>query len=206
MKKSGEQFYMRTGQIPTPSTLAAMRASRGQDPTLTFTQPLPDVTPRLSITSITRNVGLDPSAEYVWQQFLRSVVDSSSDEVQFRQRLYDRARELKTEPALAKAIVQRATQFWRGQQIIREERAMRRSMSKSTGAYDNCRDALMNQLTSSGEGGIPFDGLDFYLNSYGADILSQVLENLILDKILIFDGIRFYMQCQPPAEKFVAWV
>jgi hypothetical protein len=193
MKPSGlgksDGFGMRTGQTPTPQALAALRAVVGRDPFIMSPQSLPGVAPRLSIASITRDIGMDASTQYVWQNYIADIMTDVSDEISLQNALLDKMRMENMDPYLGKAMIQRARQYWRFLQMRKSAVDARRNGSEM---FKSCYNAVKAYMGVAGDYGIPYDGLDPYEQAFGDDTLGDVLDVMVGTGAITFDGARFY--------------
>lgn len=202
MQKS-EGFYIRTGQVVTPATMQNLRTARGNlgDITgLNGPQPIPGLGPRLSIASITRDIGMDASTQMVWRDYLSDLMGAAPDEYSMRSDLYGRTQEVNMDPYLAKAIIERATQFWRHQRA-RKSIDAKDTIRKSGAPVRECYEAIKSYLNVAGADGVPYDGLDPYEQCYGPGIMAEVMGVLDDTGAMTFDGDRFYSNDTP---QFVA--
>lgn len=100
------------GRFPTRVTMKALEQLAPM-PAPMAGRMFDECTPRLSFSAITRDLGMDPSTEMVWQQFLKELLPGATTEVAVRQGLVNRMRVSRLDGALQKALLNRALSYYR---------------------------------------------------------------------------------------------
>ena len=178
-------FTMRTpGRMPTRTAMAALREAKESMKMPEGTRGarlLQETTPRLTIESITRNLGLDPSTELVWRRYLKGLLDAVPDEVNMRQALYTKMQEERMEAPMRRELMMRSVDYWKRQQT-------RKSLSVVTidelrkamdGAEGDCYKAMDAYLDTCGDEGAPLDSFDGFVARYGGALVRSVMDDAV---------------------------
>lgn len=106
----GAQF---AGRVPTRQALQGLEQATRMPAAPTPESYFADTSPRLTIASITRGLGMDPSTELVWQRFLNGALNGATSEVGARQSIIGKMRDERLDSGLQKALLGRSLSFYR---------------------------------------------------------------------------------------------
>lgn len=206
---SPQPYYSNAGRIPTRTAMNALRESQKAAPMPTGqrgARMLEETNPRTSIASITRNIGMDPSAELVWRQYLGNLLDGVPDEVNLRQALYTKMQEAKMENNMRKEVMVRSLDYWRRRQAQKSSGVMdvETAFKAHQSAPGRFRKAWENFAATCGDEGVPFESVQDFVWEYGPETVSQVLNDIVAQGDYMFDGDRF-RKAANKSMRFVVW-
>jgi hypothetical protein len=104
------------GQVPSRENLEAMRLAEKPPENFSVARLLKNDNPRFSAGAVIDGLGFDAAESNDWHTFLQKAVDTSPNEVVFRQGVMSKCLERKYDPALRRAILQRSLSYWKNVQ------------------------------------------------------------------------------------------
>lgn len=102
------------GQLPNRETIEAMRLAKEKPQPFSVARLLAQDEPRLTTSSIVRDLGLSIAEQSDWTKFLDKAVLGATNELTLRQDIMSKCLNERLGGGLRKAILQRSLTYWRG--------------------------------------------------------------------------------------------
>lgn len=101
------------GQVPIPENIEAIRLAKEKPKPMSVARIMAHDEPRIKVSSIVKDLGMDIATQNDWTNFLETVVVSAPDEISLRNDVVSKCMNERMNAALRMAILQRAVRHWK---------------------------------------------------------------------------------------------